>query len=142
MKLRAGFTMIELMMVLVILAILAAVAVPVYNSLVNRSKAAELTTACGVIKNAADVWRAQQGHTDASVPDYSDLTSEMLIGQADFTDMQNVDGAALDDNTVTITYDNGVEVELSGAAITGDLSSQISTFKLESDGSTTITEPS
>jgi prepilin-type N-terminal cleavage/methylation domain-containing protein len=144
MKVRAGFTMIELMMVLVILAILAAVAVPVYQSLVSRSKAAELTTACAVIKDAVDVYRAQRGVSGSTVPNYSDLTSEMLVGSADFEDMKNIDEKKLADGTVTIIWNagaSGVDVTLSGDVIAGDLASDIDTFTLKADGTTAITRP-
>ena len=39
-----GFTLIELMVTVTILAILAAVAIPVYNNYVYKSKTAEATT--------------------------------------------------------------------------------------------------
>lgn len=49
---RKGFTMVELLVVLIILAILVAVAVPMYFNNVKRSKASEAVAALGLIRQA------------------------------------------------------------------------------------------
>ncbi len=52
-KLQAGFTLIELVVVIVILGILAAVAVPQFTDLSAQAKTAVGQAACGALQSAA-----------------------------------------------------------------------------------------
>lgn len=49
---KRGFTMVELLVVLIILAILVAVAAPMYFSNVNRARASEAVAAMGIIRQS------------------------------------------------------------------------------------------
>src|SRR3989338_383448 len=49
---KKGFTMVELLVVLVIVAILAAVATPIYLANVQRSRASEAVSAMALIRQA------------------------------------------------------------------------------------------
>lgn len=55
-----GFTLIELMIVVVIIGILAAVAVPAMIRFVKRSKTSEATGNLGEIYNGAQTWYSQE----------------------------------------------------------------------------------
>lgn len=61
MKKQSGFTLIELMIVVAIVAILAAVALPAYRSYVQRSKFAEVTTAASGLKIQVQLCFLEQG---------------------------------------------------------------------------------
>jgi prepilin-type N-terminal cleavage/methylation domain-containing protein len=57
----AAFTLIELMIVVVIIAVLAAVAIPTYMSYVKRSRTVEATTFIGEIRQRQETYRAEFG---------------------------------------------------------------------------------
>ena len=63
MKNQKGFTLIELMIVVAIIGILAAVAIPAYNDYLKRSKVAEAVNLLGGLKTPAEEYMASLGTT-------------------------------------------------------------------------------
>ena len=61
---RKGFTMIELMVVVVVVGILASIAVPMYGKYIKNARLTEATGRIGEINNASKAWA--QEHQDAS----------------------------------------------------------------------------
>jgi len=72
---RKGFTLIELMVVILIVGILAAVAVPIMRGRIDQAKWSEANAAAGSIKTAVRAYIAEKG------PTYS--YSNVLIGKLD-----------------------------------------------------------
>jgi prepilin-type N-terminal cleavage/methylation domain-containing protein len=66
---RAGFTLIELMVSVVIVGILAAVAIPSFVSYIYRSRTTEATTFLAEIRQRQESYRAEFGQ-------YADVTGE------------------------------------------------------------------
>ena len=65
MKKQSGFTLIELMIVVAIVAILAAVALPAYRTYTQRAKFSEVIAASGPAKTAIEV--CVQGYTGSNL---------------------------------------------------------------------------
>jgi prepilin-type N-terminal cleavage/methylation domain-containing protein len=67
MKDREGFTLVELMVVVLIVGILAAVALPLMSGRINSAKWTEANAACGTIATAIRAYSAQTG-PGAAIP--------------------------------------------------------------------------
>ncbi len=61
MKSRVGLTLIELLIVMVIVGILAAIAVPMYTGYMQRARRADAKAALEHIRAAQEMWRAEKG---------------------------------------------------------------------------------
>jgi type IV pilus assembly protein PilA len=61
-----GFTLIELLIVVAIIGILAAIAIPNYMNYTRRAKMGEVIHAMGAIKNAVSVYYSETGTTVAA----------------------------------------------------------------------------
>jgi len=59
MRKHAGFTLVELMIVVAIVAILAAIAIPSYLRFQSKAKTAEATNNLGAIRTAEETYRAE-----------------------------------------------------------------------------------
>ena len=67
-KLQQGFTLIELMIVVAIIGILAALAVPAYQDYTIRSKVSEAASLASAARTAVDVYYSENGTLRASAP--------------------------------------------------------------------------
>lgn len=107
---QKGFTLIELMIVVAIIGILAAVALPAYQDYTKRSHVTEGLTLAGAAKTSVTEFFSSQGHFPQS---------NSSAGLADSTDIKGnaVTSVGQVSGKITITYNDkvtsGATIELS-----------------------------
>jgi type IV pilus assembly protein PilA len=119
-RIQQGFTLIELMIVVAIVGILAAVAIPAYQSYVIRSKVSEALAAMGACKTSIADYAANKG----SLP--TDITASGCTNAA----TQYVSSVDVSEGVVTVTLASlgelgaasGATLTLTPAAISTNLS--------------------
>jgi len=96
-KIQRGFTLIELMIVVAIIGILAAIAIPAYQDYTIRAQVTEGLNMSGDLKASIAEWYAQTG-------DWADLTQLGISGGATVKAAKYVTGVDVVDGTITISY--------------------------------------
>ena len=139
---RKGFTMIELMIVIVIVAILASVAIPMLRSRVERAKYTEAMAGCSTIATALKAAIAERSgdtsFTTASIDTPAELGFETADLQGKYFDLgsYSISGLSYAPSTGAIAYNiTATPASVSGAPTLGSLVlNQNGTFTL--NGST------
>ncbi len=111
-KLRShnGFTLVELMIVLVIVGVLSAVAVPVYTSNVQKAKMSEADASLGTIRTQARIYYGENGA-------YPTVAVAAVVVGATWNDIQagELTGKYFADASYTYVSADGVSYTLSCA---------------------------
>ncbi len=95
---KQGFTLVELMVVAIIVAILAAVAIPLMTANKNRAIATEAEAGCGTIRTALRIYYAEHNR----YPDYGTSVSATNLPGIGATDL---DGTYFDTPCYTFRSD-------------------------------------
>ena len=96
---QSGFTLIELMIVVAIIGILAAIAIPAYTTYTNKARFAEAILAASAIKT--DVALAIQADNPTAL---ADLDAEFGSIPADVAAAADAHGSSVANGVITITW--------------------------------------
>jgi type IV pilus assembly protein PilA len=110
-KLQQGFTLIELMIVIAILGILMAIAIPAYQDYTVRAKVSEGMNVAGAAKLAVAETRQTRGAYPSTQASYGLPAPNSINGN-------NVDQVAVGANgLITITYSDAAGGPLAGSTL-------------------------
>ncbi len=104
---EAGFTLMELLIVLALVAIMSMIAVPIYRNYVQSAKITEGLTLASTIQLEAEVYYTLHG-------DWPENNASLGLPQPDAYKGNSVDAIALDRNQINVTFNNTIQGEEGG----------------------------
>ncbi len=110
---QAGFTLIELMIVVAIIGILAAVAIPAYSDYTAKAKVANAIASVDSLKTAVAMCAQEAG----GVLDTCDTTGATVTSIPVFTGTKEINTATVTDGKITVTLNSGIGTNIDGKKI-------------------------
>ena len=111
-SIQKGFTLIELMIVIAIIGILAAIAIPAYQDYTIRSQATEGLTLAGSVQVAVADYYAQNGSWPTAMTGGGTALNYTNPPTGNYVSSVSTSGGA-----ITVTYGNKANAALSGSTL-------------------------
>jgi prepilin-type N-terminal cleavage/methylation domain-containing protein len=125
---KKGFTLIELMVVVLIVGILAAASVPLMKGRIDSAKWAEANATAGTIKSAVRVYHAEKGIKLTGALSVAATQSALGFTAADLTGTYFVPG----DYTISSVDDDGnAEIKVTSSKANAPKAGSIKTLKTD-----------
>ena len=140
-SMQKGFTLIELMIVVAIIGILAAVALPAYQSYTKKAKFTEVIMSTSALKTAIEVCVSENG-TTANACQAGSNGVPADLGESGYVKSLATDASKQDEGTIVITATAITEKGLNGEvyALSGAIASDGKvTWSLDTTASTCAT---
>ncbi|MFN0149511.1 MAG: type IV pilin protein [bacterium] len=103
MRSKAGFTMIEMMIVVIIVGVLAAIAIPIYSGYVKKARVSEATARIGDLFTAAKAFAIENEDGTAGADWPATISTAGFFGDDSPSTNFTYTLAGVDDGALTIT---------------------------------------
>jgi len=124
---KKGFTLVELLIVVIIIGILATIAVPQYSKMVEKTKMAEAKSILGSIMTAQELYNVEHG-------EYTDDVNDLMVELPADTSMRHYYVYDVDAASTTATWSATAARKITGGITGKDWYSDAYDVTIDQDG--------